>query len=190
MKKFSILIIGLLLSVITLSGCSGDQEAQPVHSSAPAGVEVQAPEKTVSLSFEQKRVPEGIQVSIFLENPEKEPITSVQAWLAFNPSRAEGMKLDVGESDFSLTAPYKNGFDNEAGLLKIGRAAEGFTDKKRLRVATALFKPLRQDGAIMMEAYNYQNDPAAGNASANVVINGVPYNVLKIPESPALVIQF
>jgi hypothetical protein len=41
---------------------------------------------------------------------------------------------------------------------------------------------------VFVDVYDYQED-LSGHASANVVINNVPYNVMVKPESPALIIE-
>ncbi len=173
-----------------LGGCGNDVE-NPESTLDPAVARVQAAQeikKTVSFLFEQKEVENQMKLSIYLDNPEEKPITSVQSWLTFNPELLQGLEVEVDESDFVLPAPYENGFDNKNGLLKVGRSAQGSVSDKKLLVAEVYFQPLRS-GVAMVDVYDYKMD-LSGRASANMVLDGVPYNLLMKPDVPAIVMEF
>jgi hypothetical protein len=69
----------------------------------------------------------------------------------------------------------------------IGRSNGEPVSTPTISVAKVVFE-LLTDGTAMVDAYDYQND-LGGHISANMMLDGVPYNVLIKPESPALIIQ-
>ena len=85
------------------------------------------------------------------------------------------------------SAPYDNGFDNEKGLVMIGRASSTKQFKKSLKVATVTFDII-SEGTLMIDSYDYRND-LSGHTSANSLIDGKPYNILIKPNSPALAVE-
>ena len=143
--------------------------------------------KEVNMVLLSERDGDELNVKIMLDNPEQKPITSVQSWLSYDPEALEGVEIEVTDSPFAFTAPYENTFDEVNGLVMIGRGnAEPVTDKE-INVASVVFK-VTTDDITMIDIYDYQND-LSGHASANMMMEGVPYNILKKSDSPALVIN-
>jgi hypothetical protein len=140
--------------------------------------------KTVRLKLVDISGEEAPELRIILENPEGKAITSVQAWLSFNPDVIKGLAINTDESAFELTAPYDNDFDQEAGLVMIGRSTETALSDAEIVVADVSFERVGE-GALMIEAYDYRND-LEGHTSANMVKDRTPYNILLKPDSPLI----
>lgn len=128
-----------------------------------------------------------VTVKIVLDNPNGKSITSVESWLSYDPDALKGDRIEVADSPFDFTAPYENTFDEINGLVMIGRANSEPISTKTINVAEVVFE-LLEDGTTMIDIYDYQSD-MSGHVSANMLLDGVPYNVLLKPESPALIIQ-
>ena len=96
--------------------------------------------KEVKMTFETEEKEGQIEVSIYLENTAEKAITSVQAWLSFNPELIEGVKMKASDSAFTLPAPYKNGFDNESGLMMLGRSNPDVLTDTKIFIAMAVKK--------------------------------------------------
>ena len=84
-------------------------------------------------------------------------------------------------------APYDNDFDNENGLVMLGRSNPDPVTDQVIDVAEMVFD-IVGEGTVMIEAYDYRED-LTGHTSANTIIDEKPYNILIKPESPALVIE-
>lgn len=186
MHSIKILIAAAIVLVITnaLSGC------------APKGVsevglgriaDAQQMKKTVSLSLNEVKGDEDVTVQLILDNPDNRPLTSVQAWLTYNPDVLKGVSIETESSEFELQAPYDNDFDHEAGLVMIGRSsAVPVLDAEPL-VVEIRFERIGE-GAAMIEAYDYKQD-LQGHASANIMFDGQPLNLLLKPDAPLLIIN-
>lgn len=186
MQSLKILIAGAIVLIITnaLSGC------------APKGIseigvnriaDAQQMKKSVTFDLSKSEGTDDVVVQLKLNNPDNRPLTSVQAWLAYNPDVLRGVSIDTKASEFELQAPYDNDFDSEAGLVMIGRSsAVPVLDSEPL-VAEIHFERVG-DGAAMIEAYDYKQD-LEGHASANIMFDGQPLNLLLKPDSPLLIIQ-
>ncbi len=146
-----------------------------------------AAKKEVKLDLKADRQEKQVKVTVSLENPNLKPITSVQAWLSFDPAQVQGKNVDAKGSEFDLMAPYANTFDNENGLMMLGRASSKPLRGKVIKVAELTFEVVGE-GAALLDAYDYQED-LSGHVSANILSDGKPFNILLKPESPLLVIE-
>ncbi|MBN2096000.1 hypothetical protein JW752_01220 [Candidatus Peregrinibacteria bacterium] len=198
MKAKDILIATALILTLSslLNGCALLPQEKASEATQPPAPKInveklaekaRAAQKSVNLAFKAEREEGQVTVTINLNNPEGKPITSVQSWLSFDPNRLYGKEIKTDDSAFSLIAPYNNTFDNENGLMMLGRANPDPLTDKTIKVAEVVFD-VRGEGATMIDVYDYQDD-LSGHASANSIIEGKPYNLLKKPNSPALIIE-
>ena len=141
----------------------------------------------VTMRLSADRDNSQVIVKIVLDNPNGKSITSVESWLSYDPDALKGERINVVDSPFEFTAPYDNTFDEVNGLVMLGRANSDPITTKTINVAEVVFE-LLEDGTTMIDTYDYQSD-MSGHVSANMLLDGVPYNVLLKPESPALIIQ-
>lgn len=146
-----------------------------------------AAKKEVEMVLKAEKEGAEIKVKITLSNPNQKPVTSVQSWLSFNPAKLQGASIDTSATAFSLMAPYDNTFDNEEGLVMLGRANPESITEKEIVVAEVVFD-IAESGTTMIDTYDYRDD-LTGHTSVNTVIDGKPYNILIKPESPALIIE-
>ena len=192
--------IGIVLLIfISITGCSKSNiedinsdnavstSEQNTVSLNNAATEEIKPEKTVSLYLEKELNGDQLTLFIFLMNPKKESITSTQTWLAFNSEDLKGEEINIDDSDFSLTAPYENGFDQEKGLVKIGRSVPGAINKEKVKVAEVSFQ-IKEQKTLMINAFNYKDDPLS-ETSANMIVKDKPYNIMMEPQVPIIAIQ-
>ena len=203
MKTKNIIIAVSLIIFLSsvLTGCDMFKadifEAEVVETEAPkaesqtdieALVEkAQAVHKDAQLSLEYKQEKNKLSIKVFVKNPNRKPITSVQSWLSFDPVMLKGKTIETSGSAFSFQAPYDNTFDNINGLVMLGRSnSEPITDES-IYVADVVFAPLKTGGTVI-EAYDYRED-LKGHTSVNVLVEGEPFNVLVKPESPLIIIE-
>ncbi len=146
-----------------------------------------AAKKEVKLALKADRAGDTLTVTVTLDNPNLKPITSVQSWLSFDPSKLQGKAIDTKSSAFGLMAPYTNTFDNVNGLVMLGRANPEPVAEKITQVAVLTFDVVK-DGTTTLDAYDYQDD-LSGHTSANVMEGGKPFNVLQKPDSPLLIVE-
>jgi len=192
MKPANIIIAAATLILLSglLSGCGTGET--PVTADADKTAPVQQIEnarklmKDVSLKLSSEKKDNTVTVSVALDNPNQKPITSTESWFTYNPKNLKGVKVDFTGSPFTLPAPYENTFDAINGLVMIGRSNNTPVSDATINVATITFE--LNGGTAMIDAYDYQND-LSGHVSANMMLDGVPYNVLVPPTSPALIIQ-
>lgn len=150
--------------------------------------EAQQYKKTVELKLEVTEAEAGrIMVRVLLDNPEGKPLTSAQTWFTYNPEVLQGVEIRTADSAFELVAPYDNDFDQEGGLVMIGRSTAEAVTETYIVVADIVFTRVGP-GAAMIEAYDYQID-LEGHTSANMVLDENPYNMLLKPDSPLLIIN-
>jgi hypothetical protein len=192
MKPANIIIAAaaLILFSSLLSGCANQtvEEKASTDKTAIQNIEeARKVTKDVSLKLSAEKQNKTVTVNVVLDNPSQKPITSAETWLSYDPSKLKGVKIEVAESPFGLMAPYENTFDDVNGLVMIGRSNGEPVSTPTISVAKVVFE-LIADSTAMVDAYNYQND-LGGHISANMMLDGVPYNVLIKPESPALIIQ-
>jgi hypothetical protein len=197
-KQLIIALTSVLLLAGLLAGCdlfkadiltTQEPEGQTEDTSDIEALieKAQSVKKDARLELEYEKEPNKVTVSILIKNPSRKPITSVQTWLSFDPTMLKGKEIDLSNSDFELPVPYETTFDNESGLMMLGRSnPESITDESIL-VAGVIFAPLKV-GSTVLEAYDYRED-LTGHTSANAVVDEKPYNVLMRPESPLLIIE-
>lgn len=193
MKSKNILIATALILIlgIFLAGC---QVVEPNQGKVSKKTSIEAfimkavaAKKEVRLALKADRQGDKLKVTVTLENPNLRPVTSVQSWLSFDPSKLQGGSIETRNSAFSLMAPYSNTFDNENGLVMLGRANPQPVEEKSTLVAVLSFDIVK-GGVTTLDAYDYQDD-LSGHTSANVLENGKPFNVLQKPDSPLLIIE-
>ena len=181
--KPSKVIIAAILIILTanmLSGCGGSADA----SERQQGInEMREIKKTASLRLEQEVSGGQMTVTVFIDNPERKPISSTQAWISFNPDHMQGVKVDTSESPFDMPPPYDNGFDEAQGLVRLGGATNKPSTDAVIQVGQVVFGL-----NTMLDAYDYRYD-LSGHVSANTILNGTPYNILQRPDSPLIVIN-
>lgn len=192
-KELLIATALILLFGTVLSGCQTEGTALKGAASEKKTVIEQLVAKAIAAKKEVhlKLVPtlEGktLKVEIKLENPNLKPLASVQLWLSYDPAKLKGKSIDTKGSAFDLPAPYANEFDSEKGLMMLGRANTSPIREKSVLVAVAEFEMVGE-GTTMIDAYDYRDD-LSGHVSANILVDGKPFNILVKPESPALVIE-
>jgi uncharacterized protein YceK len=192
MKPLNIIIATAMLILITglLSGCAlvSTKQEPAQKSESVANIELGrkvAKDVTMRLSADKKG--SEVTVKIVLDNPNNKPVTSVQSWLSYSPEALKGVKINVVDSPFELTAPYDNTFDEVNGLVMLGRSSSQPIMTNTINVAEVVFE-LATNAVTMVDFYDYKTD-LSGHVSVNIMLDGVPYNVLLAPESPALIIQ-
>jgi len=179
----------VVLVTSALTGCTSKKEAN--NESNNVGVqriaEAQEMVKAVSISLTEVESKDDVTLRLALVNPEKKPITSVQAWLAYNPDVLEGVSIDTKNTAFDIVAPYNNNFDQVAGLVMMGRSSADPVSDKEIVIADLHFKRIAE-GAAMIEAYDYRQN-LEGHTSANMMLDGTPVNILIKPPTPLLIIN-
>jgi len=199
-KNIAIAALLILIASTLLNGCETPKLSIEKKATAPATSvtlnesqiqelvkKAEAVKKEVKMVFEGTKADNQITVKIKLDNPNQKPITSVQAWLSFDPKILQGKKLNTADSAFTLVAPYDNAFDNTNGLVMLGRSNQESITDKTIVVADVVFNLVKNE-TVMLEAYDYRDD-LSGHTSANAIVDGKPYNVLIKPDSPALVVE-
>ncbi len=186
MNSVKILIAAAMILIATnmLSGCAPKNVSEVGVERIEAAQEMK---KTVSLSLTEVEGEDDIVVQLALQNPEKKPVTSVQAWLAYNPNTIKGLSIDTKASAFELMAPYDNDFDHDLGFVMLGRSSATPESGKEIMIAEIHFEKTA-DGAVMIEAYDFKQT-LLGHTSANMMLDGDPINILLKPQSPLLIIN-
>lgn len=174
----------VMLASSALAGCSNEQVSEIGIERIAAAQEMK---KTVNLGLSEVEGAEDVVVRLTLDNSESKPVTSVQAWLTYNPDVLKGVSIDTGNSAFELMAPYDNDFDHEIGLVMLGRSSAEPVEDEEILIAEVHFERIGEDIA-MIEAYDYKQD-LVGHTSANMMVEGVPMNILLKPQSPLLIIK-
>ena len=190
-KKIIIATIAILLLSGFLTGCELLEKVQeePAKETALQQIvqKAKAAKKEVSMVLKAEREEGQIKVKITLDNPNQKPVTSIQSWLSFDPAKVQGREINTEKSAFSIVAPYDNDFDNENGLVMLGRGNPDPITAKTIEVAEVVFDVVGE-GTIMIDVYDYRED-LTGHTSANTITDGEPYNILIKPDSPTLVIE-
>ena len=193
MKPANILIAAAALILFSglLSGCEDTPQSQENATKEPVSLKTiedgRKLIKDVSIKLTSEKQDKTVTVNVVLDNPNQKPITSVESWLSYDPKTLKGIEIDVSGSQFELIAPYDNTFDAVNGLVMIGRSNNVPVSGQAINIAKVVFE-LIGDNTTMVDIYDYQND-LTGHISANMMFDGVPYNVLTKPESPALIIE-
>lgn len=200
LKEIIIATGALLILSGLLAGCKIIETAEPGESEEVARKKPRLPQrleeliqkatsakKEVDLVLSAEKNETQIKVTVSLDNPNQKALTSVQTWLSYDPEKLKGVEVDASQSAFLLVAPYNNTFDDENGLVMVGRSnTEPITDVS-VNVATITFERL-VDAPVTIDAYDYRND-LTGHMSANTLVDGAPYNLLTKPDSPALIVE-
>ncbi len=191
MNSFKIILAALVLFIASnaLNGCAS-QESTPLTMSELGMARIDAAmelKKTSEIMLKEiSRKGNEINFQLVLNNPNQQPITSVESWLSFNPDLVKGLDFKPNEEKFNLTAPYANGFDQERGLLKFGRSSTTPLSDASLILADFSLQ-LISDVPVMIEAYDYQDD-LSGHNSANMMKGEKPVNILLKPSSPLYIL--
>ncbi|MBI5411702.1 hypothetical protein HZA43_00830 [Candidatus Peregrinibacteria bacterium] len=187
MSRKHLLLIGFTaMLLLGLNGC-GQSNDPKQHPLLGAVYEQLTVKRDVELFASAERKDKDVVVTITLHNLSQKPITSVQSWLSYDPKQLKAKTIKVDNSAFTLTAPYENQFDNDKGLVRLGRANNKPISDVRIMVAQVTFERLTNQIA-MLNFYDYQTS-LTGHTSVNMLVNNVPYNVLKEPINPAVVIR-
>ena len=141
-------------------------------------IQVYAATADANLSLEYENGDSTVTVSIYIENPTKQKVISVQSWLEYDPKVLQGNKINTDDSAFNFVAPGENTFDTQKGLVKIGRSStEGGANNDKIFVAKIHFKRL-QNTPTSISFHNYQLGPN-GSVSVRVFEDGFPITILK-----------
>ncbi|MBN1258965.1 hypothetical protein JXA05_04385 [Candidatus Peregrinibacteria bacterium] len=191
MKPSKIIIAAAVLIFLSsfLSGCAlipGQDTVRPAAGQEKIQALKQV-KKSVSMKLFTEKIADEVKVRVVLQNPERKPIISAQSWLSYNPALLTGLKVDATDSPFALSAPYENAFDGINGVVMVGRSNNAPITDPSITIATVTFS-MKTRGTAMVDVYDYKSD-LSGHASANVIEEGIPYNILLKPQSPALIIQ-
>ena len=199
MKTKDILIATALILTISslLTGCKLIETQAPAEQAAkPAPPKINlektvkkalAVKKEVDMVLTAEKSENQVTVIIALENPQNKSITSIQSWLSFDATKLQGKEINTSGSAFELMAPYDNTFDNENGLVMIGRSNPDPIIDSSIQVVEVIFDIIAE-GAVMIDTYDYRED-LTGHTSVNTIVENKPYNILKNPDSPALIIE-
>jgi len=202
MKPKDIIIAALVIIILSsfLNGCALIEKKSATNEK-PAQAETVKPAsdvqdlvkkgeavmKDAELVLQAEKQENQVTIKISLDNPSKKPITSVQAWLSFDPAVIQGKEVNTTGSSFTIPAPYDNSFDNKNGLVMLGRSNAEPVTAENMLVAEAVFDLVKNE-TVLVNAYDYRED-LSGHTSVNIILDGKPYNILLAPDSPALVIQ-
>lgn len=186
-------MIAIILTSNALSGCAKEENktSTQIKMSELGMARIEAAtelKKTVTLGMKEvSRKGNQVELQLLLHNPQHLPLTSVEAWLAYNPKHLQGLNFKPNEKDFELTAPYLNGFDANRGLVKLGRSTAEPISAEKIVLADFSFK-LDGNDLATLEAFDYQLD-ISGHTSVNVMKDKIPVNMLLKPASPLFVVQ-
>lgn len=174
----------IMIATNVLAGCAPTNVSEVGVKRIEAAQEMK---KNVSLMLTEVEGQKDIVVRLTLNNPEKKPITSAQAWLTYNPDVLQGVSMNTDVSAFELMAPYDNDFDHDLGFVMLGRSSTSPVTDAEIVIAEIHFEKIA-DGAAMIEAYDYKHN-LLGHTSANMMLDGTPINILLKPQSPLLIIN-
>ena len=186
-KKIIIATAFILLFSSFITGCNMAEKEAKETALLQVVEKAEAVKKEVNMVLKAQKEEGQVKVKITLENPDQKPITSVQSWFSFDVTKVHGKEIDTSKSAFSLVAPYENTFDNENGLVMLGRSNPDPVTDQIIEVAEIIFDIIGE-GTVMIDVYDYRED-LTGHTSVNTIIDGKPYNILIRPDSPALVIE-
>lgn len=189
MKTFKIFLAAIVIMLASnlLSGCSTSEiSMEELSRLSMARIEAaREHRKSVQIMLEKVPAQKGLVLDLKLFNPENKPLNSAEMWLAYNPAHLKGAKFQANESAFDLTAPYVNGFDQDAGLFKFGRATANSISDSTITLGRLYFEKLAHETSFL-DAYDYVHD-LSGHHSVNMMVDGEPVNILMKPASPLFV---
>lgn len=161
--KFPIFFLRLLLSLVILS--SSFPSAYAVSADATLEMTI----KSISAS--------SVTVGITVKNPSKQGIKSVQSWLKYDQNILKGDKIDTSSSPFDMVAPGENAFDENTGIVKIGRASSSDSmSEESIAIAEVSFQR-KNTNTTHISFYNFQVGNES-NTSVRVFEEGFPVNIL------------
>jgi hypothetical protein len=166
MKRLTLLITGSLLFAAVLTPLAFAQEKD-------AEIEMEASVETATQGQE-------FDVDIMIQNPGRQNIISVRAWLEYNPAALEEVGIVTEETPFTLSAPGETEFSPEEGYVKIGRSnIQGGVSEAEIKVATVRFR-VKTPYAMttVIEPYDFQTTEL-GHTSVNIIDAGFPINILE-----------
>jgi len=97
-----------------------------------------------------------ITVNVFLKNPDKKEIQSVQAWFLYPSKIWKGEKITLtSKKIFPIVAPHEQDFDAKNGIVKLGFSAEGngVSTEEKILLAQVKFSS-REENEISLSAQN------------------------------------
>lgn len=148
-------------------------------------------EKTTSLTLQtEKTTLQGgdmFVVHVVLDNPKNEEIDSVRSWLTFDPTKVQVVALDETKSDFDLAMSDEKMFDNQKGIIAIGRSSTNIKKASSLIVMDISFQTLSltSEAITAIDFYNYTPD-TNGHTGVYHLVGDTPYNILKEPQNTSL----
>lgn len=184
----------LIITVVLLAGCG--TPSSDLHNAAQPDLkqliqEQQQIARTVRITLASEkdtyRAGEEFEVRIRLNNPEQQTVDSVRTWIAFDPTKLEVLELHDETSDFDLTLAQENNFDNQQGLVSIGRSSQRPLSPADAVIHTIVFRvlPTTVEKITSLDFYGYQ-DGAQGYTGVYQVQAGKPFNLLQPPAIPGV----
>lgn len=167
-----------------------------MHSSAIKNMIEQEREKLQTASLSLKTDETNIQsgkdfaVRVTLANSDHGSIDSVRSWLSFDPSKLQVVKLDDTTSDFELSIPQEHDFDNQQGLISLGRSLLKKEHGDTITVQTIIFsvQPGQKAGRTAIDFFDF-NETNESHAAVYRVVGARSENILKKPELPGLLLE-
>lgn len=126
-----------------------------------------------------------VAITIYINNPSKNPIISSRFWFNFPKDKVEGVEI-LKDSDFNLDTPNELNIDQENGLVKIGK---GVTNKEltgtKIKFATIVFRILSEtpNDIVTLSPFGYTTDNST-KVTINVVDDYLPIRVLPKDTGP------
>jgi len=125
-------------------------------------------------------VGDTLDIDVVLQNPSRQPLQSVQSWLAYDPKILKGMDVRISDN-FPLVAPGESAFSEAAGIVKIGASnvSGGMTDPE-IVFARISFQVLKESTSISSVAFHeFSLLGQEGKTKALMIEAGRTVNVLK-----------
>lgn len=119
-----------------------------------------------------------MKIGISVLNPQQQNLYSVESWLKFDPTKISVSQLSSENSDFPLEAPGEFEVDNQAGVIKIGRAIAGAPTKKPRNFVASFEITAKQNTQNSQLSFIDYRSSDVGKTSVLTIQNMVPQNVL------------
>lgn len=128
----------------------------------------------------ERNFDEEFSLDIYVKNPSQQEIISTQSWIEYDNQKLKAVKIDTSNSAFDFVAPGENHFDQEKGLIKIGRSSISTeTNGAELFVGNITFKVLsKSTGNAVLKFHDYKLGES-GHTSVRVMEENYPVNVLE-----------
>jgi hypothetical protein len=137
------------------------------------------PSVQLSLRAFRKVSEDTFQVGVTITNPDRQPITSVRAWVKFPAEELNVIDLTLEDGRFSLVAPGEWNVD-PGGLVNIGVAASKPVQDAEITVASFLVT-LRAEGRFPLTFYDWRPD---GRGHTTVLRVGAGGDVIPLLSPP------